>query len=146
MGLNTVNEVKLIGHLGIDPEPLKDKSGKICGTRVTVYVDDSYMKNGAEVKRTYKHQVSLFGKLAEFARDYSRKGNQVWINAKLTTANYLNKDNQTVYVTQVVASDYGHQYVNLTPKGYVSQNAQNQQNEQETPFINHEVGEPNPAF
>ena len=144
MGLNTVNEVKLIGHLGIDPEPLKDKSGKICGTRVTVYVDDSYMKNGARVERVYKHQVSLFGKLAEFAQDYSRKGNQVWINAKLTTANYLNKDNQTVYVTQVVASDYGHQYVNLTPKGHVSQNAQNQQSQQE-PFIAHAVGD-NPAF
>ena len=144
MGLNSVNEVKLIGNLGTDPEPLKDKSGKLVGTRVTVYVDDSYMKNGARVERVYKHQVSLFGKLAEFARDYSRKGNQVWINAKLTTTNYLNKDNITVYATQVVASDYGHQYVNLTPKGHVSQNSQNQQSNQ-TPNPDYIVGD-NPAF
>ena len=144
MGLNSVNEVKLIGNLGTDPEPLNDKSGKLVGTRVTVYVDDSYMKNGARVERVYKHQVSIFGKLAEFARLYSRKGNQVWINAKLTTTNYLNKDNITVYATQVVASDYGHQYVNLTPKGHVSQNSQNQQSNQ-TPNPDYIVGD-NPAF
>ena len=123
--MSTLNEVKLIGHLGTNPEAIMS-NGKNIGTKIVVYVNDDYTnKDGKKIERSYQHQVSLFGMLAKFAMDFSAKGNQVYVNAKLTTNNYLNKDNVRTYVTQVVASEYGHAFQNLTPKGHTSANAQN---------------------
>jgi single-strand DNA-binding protein len=142
--MSTLNEVKLIGHLGTNPEAIMS-NGKSIGTKIVVYVNDDYVgKDGKKIERSYQHQVSLFGKLADFAMNYSARGNQVYVNAKLTTANYLNKDNVRTYVTQVVASEYGHAFQNLTPKGHTSANAQNKV--PETEFHYDASGDTQPKF
>ena len=135
--MSTINQVKLIGHLGTDPEPIM-KDGKAIGTKIVVYVQDDFKKDGKLINRSYNHQVSLFGQLADFAMNYSKKGNQVYVDAKLTTANYLDKNKVRQYVTQVVASDYGHRFLNLTPKGHVSENSKGKS--EETEFV-YETGD-----
>lgn len=131
---STINQVKLIGNLGTNPEPIM-KDGKPIGTKIVVYVQDDYKQNGKTIERSYNHQVSLFGQLAEFALNYSKKGHKVYVDAKLTTNNFLNKDGVRQYVTQVVASDYGHRFLNLTPKGHESANSQNKTPEDEFTYI-----------
>ena len=65
----TINQVKLIGNLGTNPEPIM-KDGKPIGTKIVVYVQDDYKQNGKTIERSYSHQVSLFGQLAQVALKY----------------------------------------------------------------------------
>lgn len=97
-----INKVILIGNLGRDPEVHTASSGNIvtqlslATTRRVKQADGSY---GDE---TEWHRVVCFSKLAEVARDYLSKGKQVYIEGRLRTRKYTDKDGAEKYVTEII--------------------------------------------
>jgi single-strand DNA-binding protein len=98
-----VNKVILVGNLGRDPEIRTLESGvKIA--RFSLATTESYndRNTGQRVDQTEWHNVVLWRGLAEIAEKYLRKGNQVYIEGKLQTRSYQDKDGITKYSTEVV--------------------------------------------
>lgn len=100
-----VNKVILIGNLGADPETRHFANGGSV-TNVTVATSESWKdkQSGEKQERTEWHRVAFFGRLAEIAAEYLRKGSKVYIEGKLQTSKY-EKDGQTHYSTQIVANE-----------------------------------------
>ena len=100
----SVNRVILIGNLGKDPETRYTPSGDaICN--ITVATTESWKdKNSGEKKEaTEWHRVGFFGKLAEIAGQYLKKGSQVYIEGSLRTRKWQDKDGQDRYTTEIRA-------------------------------------------
>src|SRR5690554_314449 len=100
-----VNKVILIGNLGIDPEVRTLESGvKVC--RLSLATSESYTnKEGNRVEQTEWHSVTLWRGLAEIAEKYLAKGNKVYIEGKLRTRSYKDKDGVEKYSTEIVADN-----------------------------------------
>jgi len=103
----SVNKVILVGNLGKDPEVRRLESG-VAVASFPVATNESYTdKNSGERKTiTEWHNVTLWRGLAETAEKYLRKGKLVYIEGKLRTRSYDDKDNVTRYVTEVVADTF----------------------------------------
>lgn len=99
----SVNKVILIGNLGKDPETRYMPSGDaICN--ITLATTDSWKdKSGEKQERTEWHRVAFFGKLAEIAGEYLKKGSQVYVEGRLQTRKWQDKDGQDRYTTEIVA-------------------------------------------
>jgi single-strand DNA-binding protein len=99
----SVNKVILIGNLGRDPETRYMPSGDaICN--ITLATTDSWKdKSGEKQERTEWHRVAFFGKLAEIAGEYLKKGSQVYVEGRLQTRKWQDKDGQDRYTTEIVA-------------------------------------------
>ena len=100
-----INKVILIGNLGRDPE-LRYTQGNNAVCTLSVATTRSYMKGGREgerVEETEWHRVTLWGKDAENANKYLTKGRQVYVEGRLQTRKYEDKDGVTRYSTDVVA-------------------------------------------
>ena len=100
----SVNKVILVGNLGKDPETRYAPSGDaICN--ITVATTDTWRDKASGEKReaTEWHRVAFFGKLAEIAGQYLRKGSQVYIEGSLRTRKWQDKDGQDRYTTEIVA-------------------------------------------
>jgi len=95
-----LNKVFLMGRLTKDPDVRGDES-KVA--RYTLAVDRRYKKEG-EAEADFINIVS-FGKAAEFAEKYLKKGTKMVITGRIQTGSYTNKDGQKVYTTDVVAED-----------------------------------------
>lgn len=99
----SVNKVILIGNLGRDPEVRYLPDGGAV-TNVSVATTDSWKdKNGEKQEKTEWHRVAFFGKLAEIAGEYLKKGSQVYIEGKLTTRKWQDKEGKDRYTTEIVA-------------------------------------------
>lgn len=100
-----INKVILIGNLGGDPEQRSMPSGGSV-TNVTVATTERWKdkQTGNEEKRTEWHKVVFFGRLAEIAGQYLRKGTKVYIEGSLRTRQY-EKDGQKRYATEIVAKE-----------------------------------------
>src|SRR5690554_1279693 len=100
-----VNKVIILGNLGIDPEIRTLESGvKVC--RLSVATSDSYTnKAGDRVEQTEWHSITLWRGLAEVAEKYLKKGNKVYIEGKLRTRSYKDKDGIEKYITEIVADN-----------------------------------------
>ena len=100
-----VNKVILIGNLGIDPEVRTLESGvKVC--RLSIATSESYTnKEGNRVDQTEWHSVTMWRGLAEIAEKYLTKGNKVYIEGKLRTRSYKDKDGIEKYSTEIVADN-----------------------------------------
>jgi len=98
-----VNKVILIGNLGQNPEIRYSPSGQgICN--FSVATNEAWTdKNGQKQEKTEWHRIVVFGKLAELCNQYLVKGRQAYIEGKLQTRQWQDKDNQTRYTTEVVA-------------------------------------------
>jgi single-strand DNA-binding protein len=99
----SVNKVILVGHVGQDPEVryLESKT-PVCTLRIAT--SDRYKnKNGEIVTTTEWHSVVLWRSLAEVAEKYVRKGTQVYVEGKLRTRSWDDKDNNKRYTTEIVA-------------------------------------------
>ena len=97
-----VNKVILIGNLGRDPEVHTASSGSIV-TQLSLATSRSVKQaDGSYADETEWHRVVCFSKLAEVARDYLGKGRQVYIEGRLRTRKYIDKDNTEKYVTEVI--------------------------------------------
>lgn len=105
--MNTLrNSVKLIGHLGANPE-VKEFDGGNKVARFTIATNDSYKnKAGEKVENTEWHSVVAWGKTAEIAEKYLEKGKEVAIEGKLTHRSYEDKDGNKRYTTEVVINEF----------------------------------------
>ena len=101
-----VNKVILIGNLGKDPETRYMPSGSAV-TNLTLATSESWKdkQTGENQERTEWHKVAMFGKLAEIAAEYLRKGSQVYIEGKLRTRKWQDKEGKDRYTTEIVADE-----------------------------------------
>lgn len=102
--MNGINKVILVGTLGKDPE-VKYTQGGSAIVNLSVATNESWKdKNtGEKVDKTEWHRVVMFGKLAEIAANYLKKGSQAYFEGKLQTRKWQDKDGQDRYSTEVVA-------------------------------------------
>ena len=99
-----LNKVLLIGNLGADPEFRSTPSGTPVATFNVATTDQWTNKEGEQEQRTEWHRVVTWGKLAEISREYLKKGKQVYIEGRLQTRSWEDKEGQKKYVTEVVAN------------------------------------------
>ena len=93
MSARGVNKVVLVGHLGADPDTKYTQSGTAI-TTLSVATSEQWTdkQSGQKQERTEWHRVKLFGKLAEIAGEYLKKGRTVYIEGSLRTEKYTGKD------------------------------------------------------
>lgn len=99
----SVNKVILIGNIGKDPEIRYMPSGDAMVNLTLATTDNWKDKNGEKQERTEWHRVVIFGKLAEIAGEYLKKGSQVYFEGSLKTRKWTNKEGQDQYTTEIVA-------------------------------------------
>jgi single-strand DNA-binding protein len=100
-----INKVILVGNLGADPETRYTPSGTAI-TSIRIATSESWKDKttGEQQERTEWHRVDFFGRLAEIAGEYLKKGRQVYVEGKLRTDEY-EKDGQKRYSTKIVADE-----------------------------------------
>jgi single-strand DNA-binding protein len=99
-----LNKVLLIGNLGADPEFRSTPSGTPVATFNVATTDQWTNKEGEQEQRTEWHRVVTWGKLAEISREYLKKGKQVYIEGRLQTRSWEDREGQKKYVTEIVAN------------------------------------------
>jgi single-strand DNA-binding protein len=101
-----VNKVILVGNLGKDPETRYMPSGSAV-TNLTLATSESWKdkQSGEAQERTEWHKIAMFGRLAEIAAEYLRKGSQVYIEGKLRTRKWQDKEGKDRYTTEIVADE-----------------------------------------
>ena len=100
-----INKVILVGRLGKDPDVRYTPDGTMV-TSFTLATDESYKdKNGEKVQKTEWHRISTFGKLAEICGNYLVKGKLVFVEGKIRTNSWDDKEGVKRYSTEIVAND-----------------------------------------
>ncbi len=101
-----LNKVMLIGHLGRDPDVRYSASGQAVAN-ITLATSESWKdKNtGDKQERTEWHRVVFFGRLAEIAGEYLKKGMQIYVGGRLQTRKWQDKEGNDRYTTEIVAAD-----------------------------------------
>ena len=98
----SVNKVILLGNLGRDPETRYTTGGDAV-TNLNIATSEQWKdKNGEKQERTEWHRVVLFGRQAEIAGEYLKKGRSVYIEGRLQTRKYTDKDGVEKYSTEIV--------------------------------------------
>ena len=102
-----INKVILIGNLGTNPE-LKYASGGGAILNLSIATSEAWTdKNtGQKQEKTEWHRVVLFGKLAELVSKYCNKGSKLYIEGKLQTRKWTNKEGKDQYTTEVIVSGF----------------------------------------
>src|SRR5262245_39339093 len=101
----SINKVILIGNLGRDPEVRYMPEGGAV-TNISIATTDTWKdKSGEKQERTEWHRVAFFGRLAEIAGEYLKKGSQVYVEGRLQTRKWQDKEGQERYTTEIVASE-----------------------------------------
>ena len=101
-----INKVIIVGNLGADPETRYTGSGTaITSLRLATSEAWTDKQSGEKQERTEWHRVKLFGKLAEIAGEYLKKGRQVYIEGSLRTDKYTDKDGVERYSTDIIANE-----------------------------------------
>jgi single-strand DNA-binding protein len=101
-----INKVILIGNLGADPETrYMPSGGAVTNLRLATSENWKDKNTGDMQERTEWHRVALFGRLAEVAAEYLRKGSKVYIEGSLRTRKWQDKDGRDNYSTEIVAND-----------------------------------------
>ncbi|MEC8940076.1 MAG: single-stranded DNA-binding protein [SAR324 cluster bacterium] len=99
-----LNKVMLIGRLGQDPEIRYTQSGSAVAN-VTIATNDYWTdKQGGKQERTEWHSLVLWGKLADLAQSYLKKGSQVYVEGRLQTRDWEDQQGQKHYKTEVVVT------------------------------------------
>jgi single-strand DNA-binding protein len=101
-----INKVIIVGNLGNDPETKYMPSGSAV-TNLSVATNESWKdkQTGEQKERTEWHRVAMFGRLAEIAAEYLRKGSQVYIEGKLRTRKWQDPQGNDRYTTEVIADE-----------------------------------------
>jgi single-strand DNA-binding protein len=99
-----LNKVLLIGNLGADPDHRATPSGTPVTTFSVATTEAWTNRDGQPEQKTEWHRVVTWGKLAEIARDYLKKGKQVYIEGRLQTRTWEDRDGQKRYTTEIVAN------------------------------------------
>lgn len=99
----SVNKVILIGNLGKDPETRYLPSGDAV-TNVSIATSEKWKdKSGEQQEHTEWHRVAFFGKTAEIAGEYLKKGSPVYVEGRIRTRKWQDKEGQDRYSTEIVA-------------------------------------------
>jgi len=101
-----VNKVILVGNLGADPETRYTANG---GAITTIRIATSESWNdkatGQKTEKTEWHRIKFFGKLAEIAGEYLKKGRQVYVEGRLETGKYTDKEGIERFTTDIIANE-----------------------------------------
>ena len=101
----SVNKVILVGNLGRDPEIRYLPSGEPVAN-ITIATSSKYKnKTGDMVEETEWHRVTFFGKLAEIVGQYLKKGRSVYVEGRIKTRKYTDKDGVEKYATDIIANE-----------------------------------------
>lgn len=105
MARSGVNKVILIGNLGTDPE-IRHTASNVPVTTLRLATSERYKdRNGERQERTEWHNVVLWRGLAEIAERYLRKGSTIYVEGRLETRSWEDKNGQKRYMTEVIATD-----------------------------------------
>jgi single-strand DNA-binding protein len=99
--MSGVNKVILVGHLGSDPEIRYTQGGAPVGNFNLATTERWVNKSGEKGERTEWHKIVVWGKLAEICSEYLHKGKQVYIEGRLQTRKWQDKDGNNRYTTEV---------------------------------------------
>lgn len=101
-----INKVILVGNLGQDPDTRYMPSGSaVTNLRIATSEQWKDKQTGEQKERTEWHNVAMFGRLAEIAAEYLRKGSQVYIEGKLRTRKWQDKQGNDRWTTEVIADE-----------------------------------------
>ena len=100
-----INKVIVVGNLGADPDSRTMPSGNAV-TNISVATSESWndKETGEKQEKTVWHRVVFFGRLAEIASDYLKKGSQVYVEGKLQTRKWEDKEGNERWTTEIVAN------------------------------------------
>jgi single-strand DNA-binding protein len=99
----SINKVILIGNLGADPEMRSTPSGQPVVSLRLATNERWTGKNGEQNERTEWHRIVVWGKQAEICNEYLRKGRQVYVEGRIQTREWQDKEGQKRYTTEIVA-------------------------------------------
>ena len=101
-----INKVILVGNLGNDPETRYTPNGSAV-TNISIATSESWKdkQSGEQKERTEWHKVVFFGRLAEIAAEYLRKGSQVYVEGSLRTNKWQDRDGNDRWTTEVIAAE-----------------------------------------
>ena len=101
-----VNKVILIGHLGQDPQSRAMPSGKaVVNLRLATSDQWRDKQTGEQKEATEWHNVVMFDRLAEIAAEYLRKGSHIYVEGRIRTRKWQDKEGQDRYTTEIVANE-----------------------------------------
>lgn len=101
--MSSVNKAIILGNVGKDPEIRYMADGKAAAS-LSVATSSSWKdKSGEKQESTEWHRISAFGKLAEIIGEYVKKGSQIYIEGRITTRKWKDKDGQDKYTTEIIA-------------------------------------------
>lgn len=101
----SLNKVQVIGNLGNDPDPKYTQSGMAI-TNISVATTAKWKDRDGNLKEeTEWHRIVFFGKLAEIAGEYLRKGAQVYVEGRLKTEKWTDNNNVERYTTKIIADE-----------------------------------------
>ena len=103
--MSGINKVILVGHLGKDPE-VRHLEGNVTVASFPLATSELYNKDGRKVEQTEWHNIVMWRGLAEVAAKYLFKGKLVYIEGKLRTRTYEDKEGIRRYTTEVVAENF----------------------------------------
>ena len=106
MAARGINKVIIVGNLGNDPEVRYSQAG-MAMTSISVATSESWKDKttGEQQERTEWHRIKFFGKLAEIAGEYLKKGSHVYVEGKLRTDKYTDKAGVEKYSTDIIADE-----------------------------------------
>jgi len=107
-----INKAILIGNVGKDPEVNYLDNG-VAVAKFSLATTETYKKDGEKVSITEWHNIVLWRKLAEICEKYVKKGDKLYIEGKISTRSWDDKDGNKRYTTEII----GNQMTMLTPKG-----------------------------
>jgi len=105
--MKSINKVTLIGHVGRQPE-IRYTQGGAPVANFSMATNEYWTNNtGERQERTEWHKIVAWGKLAEFCQEYIQKGSYLYIEGRLQTRNYEDRDGVKRYVTEIRANEIG---------------------------------------
>ena len=130
--MSGINKVIVLGNLGKDPEVRFMPNGGAVAN-LTIATSESWKdkQTGEQKEKTEWHRVAIFGKLAEIAGEYLKKGSKVYIEGALQTRKWQNAQGQDQYTTEIVLQGFGGKMEMLDGKSSQSQGGQAPQPQQQ---------------
>jgi single-strand DNA-binding protein len=103
--MSGINKVILVGHLGKDPE-VRHLDGGVSVASFPLATSETFTKDGKKVEQTEWHNIVMWRGLADIAAKYLQKGKLVYIEGKLRTRSFEDKEGNKRYTTEVVAENF----------------------------------------
>jgi single-strand DNA-binding protein len=101
----SINKVILVGRLGKDPDVRKMTNGETV-TNVTLATTESWKdKSGSKQEKTEWHNLVFYRRLAEIAGEYLKKGSQIYVEGKIQTRKWQDKDGKDRYNTEIIVNE-----------------------------------------